>query len=130
MAQFNPNKIKAFTDFLELQNDLKLAQTSYENAKNMEVVTDTIMGMGMVSGAAAQKQYMKSRNRKLLLVGMVLAGGAYLYNKTNKNNQVIQESLKSIGTAVGNTLIKKENSQEIPLNLVEKQKNEVPCYEK
>ena len=32
MAQFNPNKIKEFTDFLELQNDLKLAQTSYENA--------------------------------------------------------------------------------------------------
>ena len=86
MAQFNPNKIKAYTDFLVLQNDLKLAQTNEENAKNMEVVTDTIMGMGVVTGAAAQKQYMKSRNRKLLLVGMVLAGGAYLYNKTKKEN--------------------------------------------
>lgn len=86
MAQFNPNKIKAYTDFLVLQNDLKLAQTSYENAKNAELLTDTIMGMGMVTGAAAQKHYIKSRNRKLLLVGMVLAGGAYLYNKTKKEN--------------------------------------------
>ena len=81
MAQFNPNKIKAYTDFLVLQNDLKLAQTSYENAKNAELLTDTIMGMGMVTGAAAQKHYMKSRNRKFLLVGMVLAGGVYLYKK-------------------------------------------------
>ena len=91
MAQFNPNKIKAFTDFLELQNDLKLAQTSYENAKNMEVLTDTIMGMGVVTGAAAQKQYMKSRNRKLVLAGMVLAGGAYLYNKTKAKKENSQE---------------------------------------
>ena len=86
MAQFNPNKIKAFTYFLVLQNDLKLAQTSYENAKNVELLTDTIMCMGIKTGAAAQKHYMKSRNRKLLLVGMVLAGGAYLYNKTKKEN--------------------------------------------
>lgn len=86
MAQFNPNKIKAYTDFLVLQNDLKLAQTSYENVKHAELLTDTIMGMGMVTGAAAQKHYIKSRNRKLLLVGMVLAGGAYLYNKTKKEN--------------------------------------------
>ena len=91
MAQFNPNKIKEFTDFLELQNDLKLAQTSYENAKNMEVVTDTIMSMGIKTGAAAQKHYMKSRNRKLLLVGMVLAGGAYLYNKTKTKKEKSQE---------------------------------------
>ena len=86
MAQFNPNKIKAYTDFLVLQNDLKLAQTSYENSKNIELVTDTIMGMGMVTVAAAQKHYIRSRNRKRLLVGMVLAGGAYLYNKTKKEN--------------------------------------------
>ena len=85
MAKFNPNKLKAFQDFLELQNELKAAQTSYENAKNMEVVTDTIMGMGIKTGAAAQKHYMRSRNRKLLLVGMVLAGGAYLYKKTKKD---------------------------------------------
>lgn len=84
MAKFNPNKLKAFQDFLELQNELKAAQTSYENAKNMEVVTDTIMGMGIKTGAAAQKHYMRSRNRKLLLVGMVLAGGAYLYNNKKK----------------------------------------------
>ena len=89
MAQFNPNNVKAFTDFLVLQNDLKLAQTSYENAKNMETVTDTIMGMGMVTGAAAQKHYMRSRNRKLLLVGMMLAGGAYLYNKTKAKNKEV-----------------------------------------
>ena len=117
MAQFNPNKIKAYTDFLVLQNDLKLAQTSYENAKNAELLTDTVMGMGMVTGAAAQKHYIKSRNRKLLLVGMVLAGGAYLYNKT-----------------------KKENSQERPYKdysgqsynpkSSRKTKNEVPYYEK
>ena len=91
MAQFNPNNLKAYTDFLVLRNDLKLAQTNEENAKNMEVVTDTIMGMGMVTGAAAQKQYMKSRNRKLLLVGMVLAGGAYLYNKTKTKKENSQE---------------------------------------
>ena len=91
MAQFNPNKIKAYTDFLVLQNDLKLAQTSYENAKNAELLTDTIMGMGIKTGAAAQKHYMKSRNRKLLLVGMVLAGGAYLYNKTKTKKENSQE---------------------------------------
>ena len=91
MAQFNPNKIKAYTDFLVLQNDLKLAQTSYENAKNAELLTDTIMGMGMVTGAAAQKHYIKSRNRKLLLVGMVLAGGAYLYNKTKTKKENSQK---------------------------------------
>ena len=45
MAKFNPNKLKAFQDFLELQNELKNSQTSYENVKNMEVVTDT----GLVS---------------------------------------------------------------------------------
>ena len=84
MAQFNQNKIKAYTDFLVLQNDLKLAQTSYENAKNMEVVTDTVFGMGLVVGAKAQKMYIRSRNRKLALVGMLLAGGAYLYNNKKK----------------------------------------------
>ena len=94
MAQFNPNKIKAYTDFLVLQNDLKLAQTSYENAKNVELLTDTIMGMGIKVGAAAQKHYMKSRNRKLLLVGMVLAGGAYLYNKTKAKNKEVSSYAK------------------------------------
>lgn len=89
MAKFNPNKIKTYTDFLELQNDLKLAQTSYENAKNVEFLTDTIMCMGIKTGAAAQKHYMKTRNRKLLLVGMVLAGGAYLYNKTKTKNKEV-----------------------------------------
>ena len=84
MAKFNPNKLEAFQDFLELQNDLKAAQTSYENAKNMEVVTDTVFGMGLVVGAKAQKMYIRSRNRKLALVGMLLAGGAYLYNNKKK----------------------------------------------
>jgi hypothetical protein len=84
MAKFNPTKMKAFQDFLELQNDLKAAQTSYENAKNMEVVTDTVFGMGLVVGAKAQKMYIRSRNRKLALVGMLLAGGAYLYKNNKK----------------------------------------------
>ncbi len=84
MAKFNPNKLKAFQDFLELQNDLKAAQTSYENAKNMEVVTDTVFGMGLVVGAKTQKMHIRSRNRKLALVGMLLAGGAYLYKNNKK----------------------------------------------
>ena len=84
MAKFKPNKLKTFQDFLVLQNDLKAAQTSYENAKNMEVVTDTVFGMGLVVGAKAQKMYIRSRNRKLALVGMLLAGGAYLYNNKKK----------------------------------------------
>ena len=84
MAKFNPNKLKAFQDFLELQNDLKAAQTSYENVKNMEVVTDTVFGMGLVVGAKAQKMYIRSRNRKLAIVGMLLAGGAYLYKNNKK----------------------------------------------
>ena len=96
MAKFNPNKLKAFQDFLELQNDLKAAQTSYENVKNMEVVTDTVFGMGLVVGAKAQKMYIRSRNRKLAIVGMLLAGGAYLYknNKNNKNNKKEASSWK------------------------------------
>ena len=85
MAQFNPNKIKAYTDFLVLQNDLKLAQTSYENAKNMEVLTDTVFGMGLATGAESYKLHIRSRNRKLLIVGALLAGGAYLYKKTKKD---------------------------------------------
>ena len=117
MAQFNPSKIKEFTDFLELQNDLKLAQTSYENAKNMEVVTYTIMGM--VTGAAAQKHYMKSRNRKLLLVGMVLAGGAYLYNKTKTKKEKSQERP-----------YKDYSGQSYSPKSSRKTKNEVPYYEK
>ena len=84
MAKFNPNKLKAFQDFLELQNDLKAAQTSYENVKNVEVVTDTVFGLGLVVGAKAQKMYIRSRNRKLALVGMLLAGGAYLYKNNKK----------------------------------------------
>lgn len=84
MVKFNPNKLKTFQDFLVLQNDLKAAQTSYENAKNMEVVTDTVFGMGLVAGAQTQKMYTRSRNRKLALVGMLLAGGVYLYNNKKK----------------------------------------------
>ena len=85
MAKFNPNKLKAFQDFLVLQNDLKAAQTSYENAKNMEVVTDTVFGMGLVVGAKAQKMYIRSRNRKLMIVGALLGGGIYLYNKKKED---------------------------------------------
>ena len=85
MAKFNPNKLKAFQDFLELQNELKAAQTSYENAKNMEVVTDTVFGMGLATGAEAYKLHIRSRNRKLLIVGALLVGGAYLYKKTKKD---------------------------------------------
>ena len=80
MAKFNYYNVQAFRDFLELQNKLKEAQTSYESAQLAEQLTDTIMGMGMMTGAVAQKHYTHSRIRKLLLVGMVLAGGAYLKN--------------------------------------------------
>lgn len=81
MAKFNPNKVKAFQDFLELQTKLKSAQSSYDDAKRVEQVTDAIMIMGIEVGAAAQKHYIKSRNNKRLLVGLVIAGGAYLYKK-------------------------------------------------
>jgi predicted peroxiredoxin len=81
MAKFNPNKVKAFQDFLELQTKLKSAQSSYDDAKRVEQVTDAIMTMGIEAGAAAQKHYIRSRNRKRLLVGLVIAGGAYLYKK-------------------------------------------------
>lgn len=95
MAQFNPNKIKAYTDFLKLQNDLKLAQTSYENAKVIEQVTDTVFGMGLATGAEAYKLHIRSRNRKLLLVGALLAGGAYLYNKNKKVEDDVLSSRKN-----------------------------------
>ena len=81
MAKFNPNKVKAFQDFLELQTKLKSAQSSYDDAKRVEQVTDAIMIMGIEVGAAAQKHYIRSRNRKRLLVGLVIAGGVYLYKK-------------------------------------------------
>ena len=81
MAKFNPNKIEAFRDFLDLQTSLKNAQKSYDDAKRVEQVTDAIMAMGIEAGAAAQKHYIRSRNRKRLLVGLVIAGGAYLYKK-------------------------------------------------
>ena len=81
MAKFNPNKIEAVRDFLDLQTSLKNAQKSYDDAKRIEQVTDTIMTMGIEVGAAAQKHYIRSRNRKRLLVGLVIAGGAYLYKK-------------------------------------------------
>ena len=81
MAKFNPNKIEAFRDFLDLQTSLKNAQKSYDDAKRVEQVTDAIMTMGIEAGAAAQKHYIRSRNRKRLLVGLVIAGGAYLYKK-------------------------------------------------
>ena len=60
----------------------------------MEVVTDTVFGMGLVVGAKAQKMYIRSRNRKLAIVGMLLAGGAYLY-KNNKNNKKEASSWKT-----------------------------------
>lgn len=81
MAKFNPNKIEAFRDFLDLQTSLKNAQKSYDDAKRVEQVTDAIMTMGIEVGAAAQKHYIRSRNRKRLLVGLVIVGGAYLYKK-------------------------------------------------
>lgn len=81
MAKFNPNKIEMFRDFLDLQTSLKNAQKSYDDAKRIEQVTDVIMTMGIEVGAAAQKHYIRSRNRKRLLVGLVIAGGAYLYKK-------------------------------------------------
>lgn len=81
MAKFNPHKIEAFRDFLDAQTILKNAQKSYEDAKRVEQVTDAIMGMGIEVGAAAQQHYIRSRNRKRLLVGLVIAGGAYLYKK-------------------------------------------------
>lgn len=81
MAKFNPNKIEAFRDFLDLQTSLKNAQKSYDDAKRVEQVTDAIMTMGIEAGAAAQKHYIRSRNRKRLLVGLVIVGGAYLYKK-------------------------------------------------
>ena len=84
MAKFNPNKIEAFRDFLDLQTSLKNAQKSYDDAKRVEQVTDAIMTMGIEAGAAAQKHYIRSRNRKLALVGMLLAGGVYLYNNEKK----------------------------------------------
>lgn len=84
MAKFNPNKIKAFQDFLEIQNELKNSQTSIENVKTIEQVTDTVFGMGLATGAEAYKLHIRSRNRKLALVGMLLAGGAYLYNNKKK----------------------------------------------
>jgi predicted peroxiredoxin len=81
MAKFNPNKVKAFQDFLELQTKLQSAQSSYDDAKRVEQVTDAIMTMGIEAGVAAQKHYIRSRNRKRLLVGLVITGGAYLYKK-------------------------------------------------
>ena len=95
MAKFNPNKLKAFQDFLELQNELKSAQSSYESVKSVEQISDAFFGMGIQAGAAAQKHYFKSRNRKLALVGMLLAGGAYLYNKNKKVEDDVLSSRKN-----------------------------------
>lgn len=81
MAKFNPHKIQAFRDFLDMQIALKNAQKSYEDVKRMEQVTDAIMVMGIEVGAAAQIHHIRSRNRKRLFLGLVLAGGAYLYKK-------------------------------------------------
>ena len=75
MAKFNPNKTKAFQDFLELQNELKSAQSSYESVKSVEQISDACFGMGLVAGAQIHK---------LALVGMLLAGCAYLYNNKKK----------------------------------------------
>lgn len=87
MAKFNPNKIEAFRDFLDLQTSLKNAQKSYDDAKRVEQLTDAIMTMGIEAGAAAQKHYIRSRNRKRLLVGLVIAGGAYLYKKMKEKEK-------------------------------------------
>lgn len=84
MAKFNPHKIQAFRDFLDMQTALKHAQKSYEDVKRMEQVTDAIMAMGIEVGAAAQMHHIRSRNRKRLLLGLALAGGAYLYNNAKK----------------------------------------------
>lgn len=81
MAKFNPHKIEAFRDFLDAQTILKNAQKSYEDAKRVEQVTDAIMAMGIEVGAAAQQHYIRTRNRKRLFAGMVIAGGVYLYEK-------------------------------------------------
>ena len=85
MAQFNPNKIEAFRDFLEAQTILKNAQTSYEDTKRVEQVTDAIMVMGIEVGAAAQQHFIRTRNRKRLVAGLVIAGGVYLYKKMKEN---------------------------------------------
>ena len=84
MAKFNPNKIEAFRDFLDAQTILKNAQKSYEDAKRVEQVTDAIMVMGIEVGAAAQQHYIRTRNRKRLFAGLLIAGGVYLYKKMKK----------------------------------------------
>lgn len=84
MAKFNPNKIKEFQDFLLIQNDLKNAQTSIENVKAVEQITDTIFGIGLATGAETYKLYIRSRNRKRLFIGLALAGGVYLYKNKKK----------------------------------------------
>ena len=81
MAKFNPNKIEAFRDFLDAQTILKNAQKSHEDAKRVEQVTDAIMAMGIEVGATAQQRYIRTRNRKRLFAGLVIAGGVYLYKK-------------------------------------------------
>lgn len=81
MVKFNPNKVKAFQDFLEVQNYLKHSQKSYEDVKRMEELTDAIMCMGIEVGAVSQQYYVRSLNRKRLVIGLALAGGAYLYKK-------------------------------------------------
>ena len=40
-----------------------------------------IMAMGIEVGAAAQQHYIRTRNRKRLFAGLVIAGGLYLYKK-------------------------------------------------
>lgn len=85
MAKFNPHKIEAFRDFLDAQTILKNAQKSYEDAERVEQVTDAIMAMGIKTGAAAQQHYIRTRNRKRLFAGLVIAGGVYLYKKTKKD---------------------------------------------
>lgn len=85
MAKFNPNKIEAFRDFLDMQSALKNGQKSYENVKRVEQVTDAIMAMGIEVGAAAQQHYIRTRNRKRLFAGLLIAGGVYLYKKMKEN---------------------------------------------
>ena len=85
MEKFNPNKIEAFRDFLDMQSALKNGQKSYENVKRVEQVTDAIMAMGIEVGAAAQQHYIRTRNRKRLFAGLLIAGGVYLYKKMKEN---------------------------------------------
>lgn len=135
MAKFNPNKIKAFQDFLVLQNDLRAAQSSYENVRSMEKITDTVFSMGAVAGAEAYKLHIRSRNRKLALVGMLLVGGAYLYNKNKKVDDDVLPSRKNGYVDYSRRPKKQSNRGYVDYDRLSKKKSnrgseEVKSYEK